>query len=48
MSRFVYLQLMSLDEARILAGSHYRITLLQVDYKLEEVMHMQLDTYEDT
>lgn len=53
-ARFVRLSIMTVDEAYTLAGSLYRITLLQMDYKLEEAMllqhsrNLELDSYEDT
>lgn len=54
MSRFVRLGVLTLDEAKSLAAALYRITLLQVDYKLEEAMllqhsrNLELPSYEDT
>uniref|UniRef100_A0A1B0AC59 Uncharacterized protein n=1 Tax=Glossina pallidipes TaxID=7398 RepID=A0A1B0AC59_GLOPL len=50
MARFVRPQLMFLDEARTLAGSLYRITLLQLDYKLhmQHSRNLELDSYEET
>lgn len=54
MSRFVRLSVLTLDEAKSLAAALYRITLLQIDYKLEEAMllqhsrNLELQSFEDT
>lgn len=53
-SRFVRLGVLALDEAKTLAGALYRITLMQIDYKLEEAMllqhsrNLELQSFDDT
>uniref|UniRef100_A0A1B0G3M7 Uncharacterized protein n=1 Tax=Glossina morsitans morsitans TaxID=37546 RepID=A0A1B0G3M7_GLOMM len=53
-SRFVRLGVLTLQEAKVLAGSLYRVTLMQIDYKLEEAMllqhsrNLELASFEDT
>lgn len=46
--RFVRLEVLTTAEGRVLAGSLYRIILLQIDYKLEEARAMQCSRNLDT
>lgn len=53
-SRFVRLGVLTLEKAKVLAGSLYRVTLMQIDYKVEEAMllqhsrNLELAAFEDT